>query len=187
MEIIIKIIKRIIRSILELIPIFLFALIIALPIRSFLFQPFFVRGNSMEPTYKTNDYLLIEEVSYHFRNPRRGEIIVFKYPRNPSDYYIKRVIGLPGEIVEITNGRIKIYNIENPKGKILEEPYINNKFTPGQLKISLKKNEYFVLGDNREHSSDSRSWGALPADHIIGRSWLSIPILKIFLLLPIYQ
>ncbi len=161
------------KTFLEAFQIFIFALAIVIPIRYFLFQPFFVSGASMEPNFESGEYLLIDEISYRFREPQRGEVIVFKYPNDPSTLFIKRIIGLPGETVEIRDGKVIIYNLQLPEGKILEEPYIKEE-TQGNIKISLKKNEYFVLGDNRSHSSDSRSWGPVSRENIIGRAWVSV-------------
>lgn len=152
----------------ETLKIVVIALVIVVPIRYFLFQPFFVKGASMEPNFDDNQYLIIDEISYRFREPQRGEIIVFKYPHDPSQRYIKRVIGLPGETVEIKDGEVLI------SGKILEESsYLpTGTLTPGLTKITLTENEFFVLGDNRLHSSDSRSWGPLPKENIVGRAYL---------------
>jgi signal peptidase I len=149
------------------------ALAIVIPIRYFLFQPFIVNGASMEPSFEQGEYLLIDEISYRIRDPKRGEVVVFKYPKDPSFFYIKRIIGLPGETIEISNNQIKIYNYENPNGKILNEPYIKGN-TEDALKIVLDKNEYFLLGDNREHSSDSRFFGPVPRENIVGRTWIGI-------------
>jgi signal peptidase I len=151
----------------ETLKIVVIALVIVVPIRYFLFQPFLVKGQSMEPAFENGDYLIIDEISYRFSNPQRGEVVVFKYPQDTSQRYIKRIIGLPGEIVEIKDGKIFI------SGKPLEETnYLPpNFFTPdfGFMRITLGENEYFVLGDNRLHSSDSRRWGTVPREDIIGR------------------
>ena len=124
----------------------------------------------MEPAFENGDYLIIDEISYKFSNPQRGEVIVFKYPHDTSQRYIKRIIGLPGETVEIKNGKIFISD------KALEETnYLSpDFFTPdfGFTKTTLNKNEYFVLGDNRLHSSDSRRWGTVPREDIIGRVFI---------------
>jgi len=180
--------KGFFRTIVETVEIFLIAIAIVIPIRYFLFQPFFVRGASMEPNFQSGEYLLIDEISYRFHEPERGEVVVFHYPKDPSNFFIKRIIGLPGETVEIKDGLIKIYNLNFPEGKVLKEPYIE-EITPGNIKISLKKNEFFVLGDNRDHSSDSRSWGAVSREYITGRVWLSISSVKgiQFLASPNYQ
>lgn len=147
---------------------------IVLPVRYFVFQPFFVNGQSMEPNFHTGDYLIIDEISYRLQEPQRGEVIVFKYPQNPSQRYIKRIIGLPGETVEIKEGKVMIYG-ENYSGLLDEENYLPGlEYTPGDEKVILSEGEYFVLGDNREHSYDSRRWGVLPESLIIGRTLLKI-------------
>ena len=153
----------------EVTKIVIIALLIVIPIRSFVFQPFFVKGQSMEPTFENGDYLIIDELSYHFGGPQRGEVVVFKYPNNTSQRYIKRVIGLPGETVEVQNGQVIIFNDKG--SQILDESnYLSfHVQTPGDIRIALDKDEYFVLGDNRYASSDSRSWGVLPREDIIGR------------------
>lgn len=148
------------------------ALLIVVPIRYYVFQPFIVKGQSMEPNFENGDYLIVDELSYHLRAPQRGEVIVFKYPLDPSQRYIKRIIGLPGETVEIKDGKIDIYG-ENSEVKILDELTYLPSFTQteGNIRITLNKNEYFVLGDNRlgMSSYDSRRWGSLPRENIIGR------------------
>lgn len=152
---------------------FIIALLIVIPIRFFLFQPFIVSGASMEPNFKQGEYLLIDEISYKLREPERGEVIVFRYPKDPSYFYIKRIIGLPGETIEIKDEKVKIYNYDNPAGLVLKEPYINPT-TTGNLKIVLGKNEYFLLGDNREHSSDSRFFGSVDRKYITGKAWVAV-------------
>lgn len=146
------------------------AAVIVVPIRYFLFQPFFVRGQSMEPSFYNSDYLVVDEISYRFKAPQRGEVIVFKFPNDPSRRYIKRIIGLPGETVEVKDGKVVIF-IEDSEVETLDESdYLSNSLsTPGNIKIILDENEYFVLGDNRIASSDSRSWGSLSKEYIIGR------------------
>lgn len=150
----------------EILKIILLALLIVMPIRYFLFQPFIVKGQSMEPGFSSGDYLIIDEITYRFREPLRGEVIVFKYPLNLSHRYIKRIIGLPGERVEIKNGKVYI------NGNLLNESaYLPlGTETPGKIEVVLGENEYFVLGDNRIASADSRSWGPLPRQNIIGRA-----------------
>jgi len=156
----------------EILKIVIVALMIVIPIRYFLFQPFFVMGQSMEPNFENSDYLIIDEISYQFKGLQRGEVIVFKYPQNPSLRYIKRIIGLPGETVEVKDGEVIIFSDE--KSQILDESnYLSSTIqTYGSLRISLNENEYFVLGDNRAVSSDSRRWGVLPKENIIGRVFL---------------
>jgi len=162
--------RQILLFIWEVSKIVIIAMLIVIPIRYFVFQPFFVRGQSMEPNFHNGDYLIIDEFSYHFRDPLRGEVVVFKYPNNPSQRYIKRIIGLPGETVEIKEGEINVYDEKGIPQILDESDYLPDlKNTPGDLKIRLDKNDYFVLGDNRLFSSDSRCWGTLPEENIIGR------------------
>jgi signal peptidase I len=166
--------KKILIFIWEIVKIVVISLAIIIPIRYYLVQPFFVRGASMEPNFDNGQYLVVNEISYRFEEPARGEVVVFKYPADPSQYYIKRIIGLPGEVVEIKEGQIIIYNQEYPQGMVLDESaYLpEGRFTQGEVHLKLSEGEYFVLGDNRQASSDSRQWGALPRDNIIGRVWL---------------
>ncbi len=158
----------------ETIKIIIISLIIILPVRHYLIQPFYVKGQSMEPNFHDNEYLIIDEISYRFNQPARGEIVVLRYPQNPSEYYIKRIIGLPGERLVIDGGRVKIYNQEKPGGFILDESsYLaDGVFTAGNVDLILKDDEYYVLGDNRESSKDSRYFGPLKREFIIGRTWL---------------
>ncbi|MGB2762639.1 MAG: signal peptidase I [Minisyncoccales bacterium] len=153
----------------EISKIVIIALLIVIPIRYFIFQPFFVKGQSMEPNFQNSDYLIIDEISYRFLEPKRGEVVVFKYPNNLSQRYIKRIIGLPGETVEIKGGTVIILT-DNQEWILDESAYLSQPIqTPGDIRISLVENEYFVLGDNRTASFDSRKWGALSKEDIIGR------------------
>lgn len=155
----------------EVLKIIIIALIIVIPIRYFLFQPFLVKGKSMEPNFQNGNYLIVDEISYKLREPQRGEVIVFKYPKDPSQRYIKRIIGLPFEEIEIKNGDIFIS--KDGKSHILNESeYLPSVYTSGKTKIFLKENQYFVLGDNRFASSDSRRWGKLEQNFIIGKVFL---------------
>lgn len=155
---------------LEVIETLVFVVLIVLPIRYFVFEPFVIRGESMAPNFHNGDYLIAEKISLYFEKPKRFDVIIFKAPPHQQDYYIKRIIGLPGETVEIKNGKIYIYNQEFPNGFELKE---NFKTTPlnlnEKLKITLKDNEYFVLGDNRQASFDSRKWGPLSEENLIGK------------------
>lgn len=163
------------KSLFDIVKIAIVALILALTVRYFLIQPFFVEGASMEPNFESGEYLLIDEVSYNFKSIDRGEVIVFHYPLDTSKYYIKRIIGLPGETVEVKNGRVIVYNGVNPDGVVLDENYLpKNLATNGQVKKKMGADEYFVLGDNRPVSSDSRIWGLLPKGDIVGRVWFRI-------------
>lgn len=149
----------------------LIAAAIALPIRYFIAQPFIVRGASMEPNFHEREYLVIDELSYFFREPERGEVVVFHYPLNPREYFIKRIIGLPEETVEIKDNGVFITSREHPDGLKLEESYLPAGLeTRGGVRFSLGSGEYVVLGDNRLFSSDSRSWGVLDRKFITGRA-----------------
>ncbi|MFA5080015.1 MAG: signal peptidase I [Candidatus Paceibacterota bacterium] len=166
--------KNLLSEIIDLGKIILIALIIVIPIRIFVFQPFMVSGASMEPNYHSTDYLIIDELSYRFNTPKRGDVIVFKYPKNPSLKYIKRIIGYPGETVEIKDTKILITSVDNTTIS-LDENYLPESTISSWIRgatygpITLKEGEYFVLGDNRNYSADSRSWGLLPKDNIIGK------------------
>ncbi|MFZ2500664.1 MAG: signal peptidase I [Minisyncoccia bacterium] len=142
--------------------------VVVIPVRIFIISPFVVDGESMHPTFKNLDYLIIDEAVYYFKDPARGDVIVFRYPGNPSIFYIKRIIGLPGETVSIDHGNPTI-TTENGKILTLAEPYIVNEDATYTKKVSLGDGEYFVMGDNRPNSSDSRVWGILPRKNIIGR------------------
>lgn len=155
----------------EVVQIVVISSAIIIPIRYFLIQPFYVKGASMEPNFYDHEYLIIDELTYRFRDPFRGEIIVFKYPRDPSQYFIKRVVGLPGETIEVTGGNIIVYNTEHPNGLVLEETYLEET-TTGKVRVTLGADEYYVLGDNRDSSLDSRSFGAITRGDVIGRVWV---------------
>ena len=178
-----RILNGVLSFIWEISKIVIIALLIVIPIRYFIFQPFFVKGQSMEPNFQNSDYLIIDEISYRFLEPERGEVIVFKYPNNLSQRYIKRIVGLPGETVEVREGKVII--LADDQSWILNESiYLSQSIqTPGDIRISLEENEYFVLGDNRTASFDSRKWGALPREDIIGkvifRAWPMSALAKI--------
>lgn len=157
----------------EIFKIVMVAAAIIVPIRYFLFQPFFVNGASMEPNFEDGEYLIIDEISYRIHEPSRGEVIIFRFPGNRSQFYIKRIIGLPGETIEINGSQITVKNKANPQGFVLEESsYLKNVPNMGQEKITLGENNFFVMGDNRTASYDSRRWGPLSRQDIIGRAWL---------------
>jgi signal peptidase I len=161
----------------------LIALAIILPVRYFVFQPFIVSGSSMEPNYSDGQYLIIDELSYRFSDPERGDVLVIRYPKDRKQFFIKRVIGLPGEKIEIDNGRVTIVNDKNPDGITLDEAYLpsqglsfphNTSVVGGKKTITLKSDEYFMMGDNRLASSDSRDWGPLDEDDIIGKVFIRV-------------
>lgn len=152
------------------------ALAIILPIRFFIAQPFIVDGASMDPTFATNQYLIVDELSYRFEPVSRGDVIIFKYPKDTSKYFIKRVIGLPGETVQIEGTKVLIKNKTNPQGFTLTEDYIAPaNFTSDHTLVTLTDSQYFVMGDNRGASFDSRAWGPVDKKYIIGR-----PLLRLF-------
>lgn len=153
----------------ELIKFAILAIIIVVPIRAYVAQPFFVSGSSMVPTFQNGQYLIVDEISYRFREPKRDEVIVFKYPKDTTKFFIKRIIGLPGETVIIQGNKVAIKNNEFPNGFTLDEPFVKNE-SSNDLTVTLKNDEYFVMGDNRIASSDSRAWGTLPKNLIVGRT-----------------
>ncbi len=161
-------------EVLETIRFIIIALIIVVPIRLFIAQPFIVSGASMDPTFASGQYLIVDELSYRLGDPVRGDVIVFKYPRNPKQYFIKRLIGLPGETVTINEKGI--VTIQDSKGTVIitmNEPYV--KFTKADsLTTILGSGEYFMAGDNRAGSFDSRDWGAVPRENIIGRAFIRL-------------
>ena len=152
----------------------LVAILIVVPIRMFVAQPFIVSGASMEETFESGEYLIVDQVSYYFEAPERGEVVIFRYPKDPSKYFIKRVIGLPGETVRIVDGQVIIVNEDHPEGLTLTEPYIRPMPDADPLSERLGDREYFVMGDNRPESSDSRSWGILQEERIVGKAWLRL-------------
>lgn len=152
-------------------------IVVVIPIRVFIVSPFVVDGASMHPTFKHLDYLIIDEFLYYFKAPERGDVIVFRYPGNPSIFYVKRIVGLPGETVSINRGVVTITTASGEKIG-LSEPYIVNEDATYTKNTSLNSEEYFVMGDNRPNSSDSRIWGPLPRKNIIGRVDLRILPIK---------
>lgn len=152
----------------------LIALVIIVPIRYFVARPLIVSGVSMEPNVNKHEYLVVDELTYRFEKPKRGDVVIFRYPLDPDIFYIKRIIGLPGERVRIEEGRV---TITNPQGieHILEEPYValaNADHVSSAVKLT--DTEYFVLGDNRQESSDSRTWGPLAERYIMGRALMRL-------------
>src|SRR3989344_1571305 len=143
-----------------------------------LLQPHQVRGASMEPNLSDGQYILTDKITYRFGKPKRGDIIVFKAPVDENFDYIKRIIALPEETISIKDGGIIIKNSDNPDGFTLNETYpLNGSNSPGDLladgkELTMNKNSYYVLGDNRNQSFDSREWGVLPKENIIGKAWL---------------
>jgi len=155
---------------LEIVRFTIVALIIVVPIRMYIAQPFIVQGASMEPTFETGEYLIVDQVTYRFEEPKRGDVIVFKYPKDQTKFFIKRIIGIPGDTVTIDKNTVTITNAEHPQGFTLDETYISEMRPDTVLEEVLGEHEYFVMGDNRNASSDSRVWGKLQDDLIVGRA-----------------
>lgn len=170
----------------EMARVFLLAVVIIIPVRVFLFQPFFVQGSSMEPNFEDGEYLVISEFGYKqtkvgwtdtsfrlkpFKEIARQDVVVFRFPKNIEEFFIKRVIGLPGESVEIRRGQVLIFNQERPDGFVLDESAYLSKAVAMQdmPRMELSAEQYFVMGDNRAHSYDSRSIGPIGKDKVIGR------------------
>ena len=159
----------------EIVKFAILAALIVVPVRLFIAQPFIVNGASMEPTFATGEYLIVDQLTYAFETPKRGDVIIFRYPRDTSKFFIKRVIGLPGETVQLRGEDIIIRNSMHPNGIILNEPYLTaDNRESNALTTELAEDEYFVLGDNREASSDSRIWGPLKEEFLVGRAFLRL-------------
>lgn len=157
----------------EIIRFVMIAVFIVLPIRLYVAQPFVVSGSSMDPTFANGEYLIVDEASYRFENPNRGDVIIFRYPQDTTKFFIKRIIGLPGETVHVEGSTIRIVNEESPEGFTLDESYLTYT-SESNIRIKLQDDEYFVMGDNRPASSDSRIWGPLKRDLIVGRALLRL-------------
>lgn len=169
------------QSLWEIIKFAVITVAIVVPIRAYVAQPFIVSGSSMVPTFENGEYLVIDEFSYLLRGPNRGEVIVFRYPKDPSKFFIKRVIGLPNETLKLTPAGVSTIKESGEEVKI-DESYIKNQSLPDQT-IKLGSNEYFVMGDNRPESLDSRVWGPVTTNLIKGRVLLRLlPPAKIGLL-----
>ncbi len=170
----------------DLVKIITISLAIIIPFRLIIAEPFVVSGSSMLPNFHDRDYLIVNRLTYREHLPKRGDVIVMKYPKDNRQYFIKRIIGLPGESVSLVNGKVKISNANNPAGFVLEESYLPAE-TPTLGKpgpTTLGSEEYFVLGDNRTASSDSRVWGILPKSDIVGKAWLRVFPFKTFGFIP---
>lgn len=149
------------------------ALAVVIPIRMWIAQPFVVSGESMSPTFDNGQYLIVDEISYILGTAHRGDVVIFRYPGDTKRFFIKRIIGLPNEKITIANGEVTITNQDHPDGFKMTEPYINEKeFAGGEY--TTKADEYFVMGDNRNRSSDSRTWGVLPQKLMIGKAFLRL-------------
>lgn len=151
----------------EVVKVVAMALAIVVVVKHFLFQPFYVKGASMEPNYEDHEYLIIDELTYRFHEPTRGEVVVFRYPNDTSQFFIKRVIGLPGETVEVKESSVWING-----QKLDESAYLDASVqTTGSTNVTLSSKEYFLMGDNRAASLDSRIFGPVNRSYIVGRTW----------------
>lgn len=157
---------------LDFIEIVVIALAMFVVMYIFLFQPHQVKGNSMFPNFYDGEYLLTDKISYRLNQPKQGEVIIFKAPKNEDYDYIKRIIGLPGDAIRISNGKVYL------NSKLLKEAYLPpgletaaGDFWQEGKSLTIPANNFFVMGDNRAHSSDSRDWGPVPKENIIGKAW----------------
>lgn len=148
---------------------------IFLPIRLFIAEPFLVYGTSMAPNFDTGDYLIVDELTYKLEKPVRGDVVVLTPPYDKTKHLIKRIVGLPGETIDVEGPKVTIINKDSPEGFVLKEPYVTQAFQSDRVaRFSLGPTEYFVMGDNRNVSYDSRSWGPLPLEDITGRAFLRL-------------
>jgi len=167
--------KKFLNFVWEITKVIVLAALIVVPIRYFLFQPFVVRGNSMKPNFHSGDYLIVDEISYRFNEPKRGDVIVFDSPYNPSQHFIKRIIGLPNEKIKIKENKVLVYNSYGERKVLEESQYLPVDFQyDSNISLELGPDEYFMMGDNRQFSSDSRNWGPIEKEHIIGRAFIKI-------------
>jgi signal peptidase I len=177
---IVRLLRSIVTFFFEIAETAIMAILIFLALYLFLVRPHQIRGDSMLPNFHDSEYLLTEMVSYNLlkKEPQRGEVIVFRSPEQPNLDFIKRIVALPGEEIKLQNGRVFIISDANPEGILLEEDYLEEgTVTEGRRTIKdgevFSTNEgYVVMGDNRERSSDSREWGVVGKESIIGKVWL---------------
>ncbi|MFH1608722.1 MAG: signal peptidase I [Patescibacteria group bacterium] len=155
----------------------LIAIAIVIPIRVFIAQPFVVSGSSMIPTFQDKEYLIVDEISYRLSNPKRDDVVIFKYPEDTTKFFIKRIIGLPNETIIIKGNDVTIINGANPDGFKIDQPFVKNEAS-NNLKVTLNADEYFVMGDNRSGSFDSRSWGPVPEKLLVGKAFLRLLPIK---------
>jgi signal peptidase I len=151
----------------EVVETIVFTLLIYFLVRTFLFENYRVVGSSMFPTLEDNQFLVVNKLAYRLQQPQRGDIIVFRDPHDKERKLIKRVIGLPGDVLEVRQGQVFVND------QRLEEPYIQDPARYSRPPSSVPDGQYFVLGDNRNNSSDSSNWGTLPRENIVGKAWLS--------------
>lgn len=153
------------------------AALIFFVIHTFIAQPHLVKGESMQPTYQDGEYILTNKIYNWIGEPARGDVVVFHSPEDAKTQFIKRIIALPGEKIKIADNKVTIYNDEHPEGKVLNESYLGNQTTVGDSYlddgeiVEVPENSYFVMGDNRHYSYDSRSWGFVDESKIVGRAF----------------
>lgn len=169
----------------EIVKYTIISLILVAPFRIFVAQPFIVSGYSMSGTFQPQEYLVVDQLTYRRTQPMRGDVVIFKYPLDPSIYFIKRIIGLPGETVRIDENVVTVQGASSSQAIRLDEPYTSSQTSdPRPSEIKLASDEYFVLGDNRKESSDSRVWGPLQRKFIVGRAFARIFPLSRFAIFP---
>lgn len=177
---------RLMRFAIEILKFASIALLIVLPVRFFVAQPYIVSGVSMEPNISFSDYLVVDKISYRFSTPERGDVVVFRYPLDSSVIFVKRIVGLPGETVKVGEQGITI--VQSNREFLLNEPYVEASLASSTVfkvdEVTLAADEYFVLGDNRTHSSDSREWGPLRERYLIGKAFARLFPAKSFSLFP---
>jgi signal peptidase I len=149
------------------------AMLIVVPFRIYIAQPYIVSGSSMDPTFKDGDYLIVDQLSKRFSLPERNSVLIIKYPLNTKKFFIKRLIAFPNEQVSIKDGVVTVINEQNPEGVVIDSSFVAFE-KKDNFYLELGENEFFVMGDNRAGSSDSRIWGPLPKENIVGK-----PILRL--------
>ena len=160
---------------LEVLKFAVIAFLIVAPIRLFVAQPFIVSGSSMEPNFENGDYLIVDQLTYHFQSPERGEVVVFRLPEAGGRFLIKRIIGLPGETITIRGANVFAEAKGTDTPIEIDEWYVDTDNRQYEnYSVDLKDDEYFVMGDNRDESSDSRAWGPLTKDEIGGRAFIRL-------------
>ena len=157
---------------LDIVETFVIALAMFVIMYLFLFQPHQVRGSSMYESFHDEEYLLTDKITYRLSEPKRGDVIIFRAPKQEDYDYIKRIVGLPGELIKVSNCHVFVND------QLLKESYLlenlctsGGRFWQTDQNIPVPENQYFVLGDNRPRSSDSRDWGTVPRENIIGKAW----------------
>jgi signal peptidase I len=153
----------------EIISFLAIIIFIVIPVRMYVAQPFRVSGESMINTFHDKDYLIVDEISYRFISPKRGDVIVLEHP-DTDKFLIKRIIGLPTETVRLSGAQTTVINESNPDGFVLDEGFLDHPSRESSQEYTVPEGYYFVMGDNRPFSSDSRSWGLLPRENITGRA-----------------